>query len=282
MRVVVPVLIVSSGLLLGCGCNRCEFNTTPPADTREALARVNDNLMRLARQPTQYRGTVGVTFRDEGGKRRSFPNSGATLNFRAPQCLRFSVKGLTGTVAEFGSNDERYWIWIEPEIRTLWWGTWAASDGTPSTIPIPPELMLEALLLRPIPTVGVGGRPVLRRDGGRYSLVYWTAGGSSGARMREYVLDPKSGFFPKEIIDRAQDGRILMRAKLSNYRPVGKGGPCTPRRYDVRWPENDARMTFRIRAAEFRPDLPEWICEYPERWSGRVERIDQAAPSIEQ
>ena len=38
--------------------------------------------------------------------------------------LLFDVRSLAGVVAEFGSNNERYWVWIEPEVQKLWYGDW--------------------------------------------------------------------------------------------------------------------------------------------------------------
>ena len=71
-----------------------------------------------------------------------------------PRRLRFDIKHtLAGSVARVGSNNERYWLWIEPEVSTMWWGEWRYVDQGRGggSLPLRPNQVLDALMMRPLP-----------------------------------------------------------------------------------------------------------------------------------
>ena len=244
------------------------------ADVEEALRRINDNLRRLE-QKVEADATVTFRFRDQDQKLRQFVGHEATLRFVLPQCLRFDVRGLTGVIAQFGSNDDRYWVWVEPELNRLWWGSWSAvTTEAESRIPVPPQRLLDALMLRPVPTTQMNGaRPALERYGNGQRVVYRR---DDGTAYREMRLEQNTSALPYEIIDTAGDGRtVLMRAKLMKYKRIGTMGPLIPHHYEVEWPENQATMQLKIDSVRFKPTLPDWICEFPERWNGASECLDE-------
>lgn len=263
-------------LLLG-GC--CVL----PRDRAEALSRVNDNLARID-QPLYYSAWVSCKFRDADNKLRRLPAQDATLIFCAPQRLILDIKqSLAGIVAQFGCNDEHYWLWIEPEIRKLWIGRWdRLGDAATGKLALPPNDLLDALLLRPLPeTSPSGAPPELRKRGLHYWLIYArrsAAGQPLGTR--EVRLSLCAPYQPREIIDRLPDGRTLMHAKLSWHRRVGRDGPYTARKYVVRWPLNDAELRLDVLRARFRPDLDDVIddiTESPLYWQGEIEDLDAPA-----
>lgn len=247
-----------------------------PRDEREALARVNDNLARGA-APREYQALVSFRFRDAAGAERRFLAHEAVLRFRQPRDLYFDIRSLVGSVARIGSDLQRYWIWIEPEVNKLWWGHWESLSGqTPGGLPIAPNELLDALLLRPLPKALVGGLgPLLRIEGDDHRLLFVRLGeDGQPCGWREIRLDPRPPYQPLEIVDRLPDGRVQMHAELSDYRPIGRDGPLVARHYVVRWPIDQAEMRLDVTRARFRSDLPDELFEFPEAFAGEVEQLD--------
>jgi len=249
-----------------------------PRDEGEALARVNENLGRV-NVPLQYKAVVSFRFRDAEGKQRRFIGHEASLIYAPARYLRFDIRSLAGVVAQFGSNDERYWIWIEPEVRKLWWGEWSRLDRSSTRqFIVSPEDLLDALMLRPLqPALAGGLRPLLRTVGDDHRLLFVRLGqNGQPAGLREIRLDAREPYQPREVIDRLPDGRVQMHAELSHYARVGKDGPYTARKYVVRWPLDDSEMRLDVRRAVLRPDLPPEVFAFPAEWQGQVERLDEA------
>jgi hypothetical protein len=266
-------------LLITAGCGDRETPGVPPRSAAEALRRVNDNFARFPSGPALYtKARVSFEFRDQRGTHR-FAGNDAVLFFRPPRMLRFDVRSLTGTVAQIGSNQERYWVWIEPEMRTLWWGSWerAGREGA-RRLPVPPADLLDALALRPLPLKLNDSLtpPMLRVDGADQRLLYIRAeGGTTATGWREVRLQTDRPYMPTQIIDRLADGRVTMDARLSEFRAVGSGGPLMARRYEMRWPQEGSQLALTIGGdARFRtgPELED-IFEFP-AWDGAVESID--------
>jgi hypothetical protein len=281
MRIPALTLVLLLVALTGC---------PPPAgqaprSRREALQRVNGNLRELHR-PLQCKALVSFSFRDADGRRQRFIGHEARLIYQAPRYLLFDVdQALAGRIAQFGSNDERYWVWVEPEVNKMWWGHWEQADlGHVRRLPVPPNELFDALMLRPLPETLAGSPlPILRLEGDDHRLLFLRldAGGTTTG-LREVRLDSHPPYMPVEMIDRLPDGQIAMHARLGNYRPVGDDGPWTPRRYVVNWPLTEAEMRLDILRARFRDEeLPVEVFEFPRTWSGTIEQVDQAdAPGM--
>lgn len=276
---------VSLGLLTGCpdggGAATRRFTTR---DARISLERINSNLSRLDQPIYAKPVQVSARFRDDDGRRQAFVSQPARILFAPPQCLRFDIEhSLGGKVAEIGSNDERYWLWVEPETNTLWWGTWAALEaGTADRLIVPPDQLLSALLLQPIPTSLRDGPPPM------------LTGGNFGRSLEFYLLDERGWPYvaremrlrsgdglPSAIIDYDANGKVVMQATLSGYAPLdgtGARGPRAPRKYELRWPPQDAELTINIdRMQFFNREVP---CDFPAQWRGRVVSLDYGGPRM--
>ncbi len=269
-------------LLLVTGCKTCEA----PRDRAEALRRVNENLGQID-EPLQCKGLVSFKFRDADGKVRHIPLRSASLIFQPGQNLLFDVRHDTGTVAEFGSNADRYWLWIDmPDAQKMWWGSWELAEmGAAQKLAIPPNDLFDALMLRPLPLHLRGGpAPTLRMVGKDHRLVYLRVGpDGETVGQREIKLDHCEPYQPVEIIDRSVDGQITMHAYLKNYKAVSNDWPKTPRRYEVFWPMNDAEFRLDIHRAKFRAALEPEVFDFPAGWQGEAECLDAppAAPTQE-
>lgn len=270
--------------LLGvlCGCNGAAVEAIPPRDVGEALRRVNENFARLE-QPLLCRSAlVSFSYRDPSGQVRRYIAQPAALIYRAPRCLYFDIKSIGGSVARVGSNDERYWLWVEPEVSTMWWGTWADAGGAPPPeLPLPPDQLFDALMLRPLTAeLPDSLAALLRLRGDDHRLIYVRVADDGRTSVaREIVLSPKFPYLPTQIADWDADGQPTMRAELGDYKRVGPEGPYTARHFVIRWPANAAELRLDLPSAVLRPDQPEF-CDFPMRPPVvRVERLTPAARS---
>jgi len=270
-------------LTLVVGCNGLDWagpQGVAPQSRREALDRVNANLSRIDR-PLGCRGLVSFRFTDADGRPRAYVGHDARLLFRPPQSLLFDVQSLAGTVAQIGSNDDYFWVWIEPEMRKLWYGLWADARGRVGRdLPVPPDQLLDALMLRPLSeTLDDGLLPVLRVEGNDHRLIYTRLGPDrQPVATREIRLDPRPPYQPLEIVDRLPDGQVIMHAEVRQYEAIGADGPRTARRYVIRWPVNRAEMRLDLLSVKFRDDLPGDAFDFPAGWQGAIERVDTRGP----
>jgi hypothetical protein len=254
-----------------------------PANRSEAIDRVNDNLGRI-KDPAQYNGFLSFSFKDEDGKVHRIISQESVVIYKPPRMLIADVRSPVGTVAQIGSNDDRFWLWIDPELKTLWWGSWNnAGLARSRKLPVPPNELLDALLLRPLPETLEGGLlPVLRTVGDDHRLVYTRLGRDrQPSGYREVVLSPKPPYQPVEIVDRLADGEVVMRARLSGYQEFDDTGAETPRHYVVEWPSRDAELRLDVLRARRRGDLQDEQFEFPERWTGKIVNIDAQSPPRE-
>jgi hypothetical protein len=278
-------LLLATGVLLSvvsAGCNgRAAVEPRPPRDAREAVRRINDNLARI--QGALYcNALTSFRFRDANGGDRRFLGQYATVIFETLRCLYFDIKhGLAGSVAHIGSNDERYWLWVDTtEAKKLWHGTWEALEGGRARrLAVPPSQLLDALMMRPLPErLPDGSKPLLVFDGEKQRLIFLGLDASDWPfARRELVLDPQPPYMPLEIIDRLHDGRVVMHAHLNGYRPVkgaGRNGPYTAHKYKVYWELDHAEMRLDFSDVRYRrKEIP--FCEFPEAWEGEVDSLDQ-------
>jgi len=282
-----PTLLAAVLLVFSTGCPNTGVRPTPPRDARQALERINANLAKI-HGALYCKALTSFRFRDQNGRDRRFIAQPATVIFERPRCLYFDIKhGLGGSVARIGSNDEQYWLWIDtPETRKLWHGQWdLLRAGRARELAIPPDQLLDALLLRPLPDELPGTtKPLLLKDGDAPRLLYPAAGRDGWPYVkRELRLDPRPPYMPLEIIDRLADGRVAMRAYLKSYRPVagtGREGPQTARRYVVYWEVDQAEMRLDFSDVRYRTkETP--FCEFPYAWDGDIESLDKPpAPDV--
>lgn len=272
--------LLVAGLSLATGCANGARDWLAPHDARDAMERIDENYARI-RGPLTASAVVSARFRDASGRTRRFVGQSATIIFESPRCLYFDIKSPAGSVARIGANDERYWLWIDmPDVRKLWWGTWEAlEDGRATPLPVPPNDLLDALLLRTVPhRLHAGTPPLLKVDVGGRRLHFHRLDARGWPYVaREMVLDRSPPHLVREIIDRDEDGQVRMHAVVSSYRRVDDAGPdapYTPRRYVVRWPAEDAEMRLDLRTVQYytRP-LP--ICDFPSGWRFESESLDR-------
>lgn len=255
------------------------------ADARAAVARVNGNLRKI-NGPIQARDAV-ATFRysNAAGQRIGFIAYPTAIRFQPPQSLLFEVRSPLGPpIAEVGSNDSEYWVWIDaPDLRKLWIGTWSAQrGGRAKTLPLPPDQLLDAMLLREMPVQVEDGVPpfLVEESGGfgapRKRLIYQALDQRGWPYVaREARLSAQPPYLPEELIEYGADGAVIMRARYSGYAPLeGAVGdpPWICRSLVVEWPRDQAELRLDLGAVKVRQR--EVIAETPQTWRGEIEPLD--------
>ncbi len=255
---------------------------TGPATAREALAAINANLAAIRGALYGSPATVSFSFRDERGRDRRFIGHPAMLIFENPRCFVLEIRSsIGGTVARIGSNDLRYWLWVDiPDERRMWWGTWAAlRAGQARKLAAPPDQLLDSLMMRPLPEKPRDGlKPILERSDGETRLVFQGLDGEGYPfNRRVFTLDPNPPHLPIAIVERDPAGNVVLSAELRDYEPVGdeEGAPLVPRRYVLNWPQDGSELRLDLGRLRYRTKT-ETFCDFPE-WDGEVEPLDMQA-----
>jgi len=261
-----PCISSRKGALLSAfaGCLTCCSLGCPPADVRDTgpppppreLSDIVDGIERNAARLDQalWSPNINVTarFTDHDGKKHVF-NFDGTLLYQPPRNLRMDLRpGLGGKVMEIGSNPHDYWVWVEPELRGMWWGR-HRHLGKPCSekILVRPDQLLSAL--------GVGGLPSeseslygpARKFGKTYDVLYYLKRGDDGGFLldREYWVDRLPPFQIRVIVLRDSLGRTAMSAFLDDYRPAWEDGPVVAHELSIFWPQEDGKFTMSMRGA---------------------------------
>jgi hypothetical protein len=252
-KLIVPAACVVA-LLAGCapkpGPTRTPY--TGPTDPLDKVVRdVNANNAKVTTLRCAH--TFEATLVDDQGKSRTFSGGGYLL-FTKPENLLLTASGVI-PYFEIGANDDRYWFTAFPdEVSTQWWGEKAKlTDAAARQIPIRPDLLLEVLGVSEIDTNLLAPPvPVMRfnNDERAYMLVWNRPLPTRWIAEKEVWFDVETKL-PRLINLFDANGRIILRAYLSDHQPVPETGGKIATKYDLYFPENKSRMAFRL--TEVRP-----------------------------
>ena len=238
--------IVMMGALT-TGCSLAPPPSYPSVPMHEAVGRVNENNVKLASAAGGLKGSpvdVRGRLRERKGARAQEFSVSGVLGFHRPRGLILQLReGLGGNVVmQAGSNDDEYWLWVKPEIDTLWWGTHAETAFRPQSLdamPIRPDDLIEVLGLGILPSDATGpDGPVYRPKPNRNALIFL---------KKEYHLDRAAPYLVREIIFREPNGRERMHAVLSEHRSVRGSNALAAHKIRVEWPSLDSWLELRIR-----------------------------------
>ena len=263
------------------GCPPPQELPPPPQLNRwRAIDFVNRNNDRIVSAIQARHVTASGHFTDDQGHRHNYTLEGGIL-FLRPHYLYFDLRQLGQTVMRFGSNNLEYWLWIQPELDTLWWGTYAGlENGAPAAIPIRPDLLIEALGLNVLPESPEANRNVLYRVMAEHNQLLCAERDAVGdLRLdREYWLDRRPPYLIRNILARDEEGRLTFYADLDDQKPIRGVDALAAHRITLHWIEPDSLMRMRIGSwtvregvspdsSAFRrpPDRPTTICvDWPE------------------
>ena len=232
----------------------------PPLRTTEEIVRtIESNAARLDRALWSANASVTARFLDRQRVERVYNLEGAFL-YQSPRGLRLDLRpGVGDQVMQIGSNDDEYWVWIEPEMQALWWGRYRHL-GRPCAgrIAVRPDQLVAALMLGGLPR----GDPRLlgpaRRFGNAYDILYYLRVDDDGDRSsvpatpphaeyrldREYWVERVSPYLVRVVQFRDSLGRVVTSALLDDYREAWGGGPLVPHTITMHWPLDEGRFTL--------------------------------------
>ena len=186
-----------------------------------------------------------------------------------PRNFRMRVGAMGKSMADLGSNDERFWFWFDgnPDRRTF---TVRHEDTEYAQrrlqIPFEPDWLLEVLGVVPLDPdefqmIDEGG------DRGTVSLVSerMTAGGRIVRRV--ILVDARHRvIIGHALFDGSQNSRgLIAKATLSNYRQDHETGLVLPARIDLDWPQAELSLTMILNQVDVNPThLPEQMWAMPE------------------
>jgi len=250
---------VGAGLLLAalCGCASSAsapkgyFGETLPID--QVIAGINRNNDQL---PSLWaRHEFEATVVDPQSHKSHFVNGFGTLLYRRPDSLRLVAKKELTDLFDTGCDGKNFWFRLVPEQDTFWWGTFAnLGNSGEKAIPVRPDAILEVLGIRPInPDLTAEPVPVLRfnNDADAYMLVWQSRLGDHWVAQKEIWYD-RATLHPMLVLLFDVDGRVVVRAWLSNYQAVPVSDeprdqwPMTALHYRLFFPQTGTKMSFTL------------------------------------
>lgn len=238
---------LAASFCTGCARNNGNVATSgPPRELPDIVSSIEANAARVDRP--LWAGNVSVTARvkDDRGKRHSYNLEGSLL-FDKPRNLRMDLRpGIGDQVMGLGSNDEDYWIWIEPEVKAMHWGRHRYADRPCArSAGIRVDQLVGALGLGGLPSAADGLSGPTRRDGKKHDILEYRRSGGV-AVDREYWVSRAPPYQIHLVNFRDAQRRIVMSAMLEDYEPAWQGGPLVPRTVSMIWPQDDGKFTMRV------------------------------------
>jgi outer membrane lipoprotein-sorting protein len=243
LAIVVAAMIVS-------GCAKVQRTAPPYYGPTQTMAQVVQQINANNAKITTLRAahSFEATLVDDKGKSRSFSGDGYLL-YTKPDNLLLTAGGII-KYFEIGSNDNQYWFTAYPdEVSTQWWGDKSNfTEAAARQIPIRPDLILEVLGVSEIDTNFLQPPvPVMRfnNDTRAYMFTWNRPLTNRWVAEKEvwYDLETK---LPKLILLFDANGRIILRAYLSDHKQIPETGGMIATRYELFFPENKSQMSFHI------------------------------------
>ena len=274
-----------AGLLALPGCMGPKGPPKPPGPPRqmnEIIDAVEANTQLLNQALWSNNASISARFVDDKGKRHSY-NLDGNLLFQSPRNLRLDLRpGLGNQVMQIGSNADDFWIWIEPEAKTMWWGRYR-NVGQPCArrITVRPDQLVAALGLGGLPAPGDGligpelkssrTMDVLSYVRGRPGEGEGSPGGGSPL-AREYQIDRSPPYLIRGVQFHDERGHVVTRSTLDDYRQAWAGGPWVARKIRIEWPAEDGRFEMSIRSFTAMPPDKVSSTAFDRPWGERMPR----------
>ena len=251
LRMTMIVGILSSG----CCPQQIKHPYEGPTDP---IARVIDDINQNNQgiRTIWSRGDFKAWIPDDKG-RVHFVDGEAHLMYQSAADLRvIGNKFGVGRVFDIGSNGKQYWLTVKPEIDTMWYGDYqhASAAGAPQ-MPIRPDLLLEILGVGEIETdLTRQPVPVMRfnNDEDAYMLVWHVKSTTPPERWiaQKEVWYDRASKHPKLVLLFDEDGRIVLRAYLSEHKPIQNESagskPVIASRFDLYFPQSKTKMQLSL------------------------------------
>jgi hypothetical protein len=243
----VAALLVAFAAAVG-GCQpRPELFPLEPIPMRDALMIVNQNAARID-GTLRASGSVDGRFLLPDGRTAGY-NLDGILFYLPPTYVRFDFKSFGDRKFLLGSNEEHFWYY-DKEGDTYHCGRHGSGDELASQIGIPPDQIIDALGLGPIPAkTPLGDRSrCVQRIVADYQQILSLIQDVDGNTIlqKEYWLDRRQPRLIRRVVFRNGDGIVEMESRLDDYQALSPDGPMLPRLMIAEWPQTGERMRFRV------------------------------------
>jgi hypothetical protein len=230
------------------------FGKTESMD--DVVAAINANNTKLPTLWSDIRD-VRVQFTDDQGKFHDEKLDGGNLLYRqSPRSLRLDGnKVVLGNVMQLGSNQDVYWLAIKEGPDTAWWGRQThVGQKCSQPIPIQPAMLMEVLGITTFDmNFAEPPMPVMRFNNDRdaYTFIWVAPAGDRFIATREVWYDRVTKQ-PTLVVLYGDDGRVILRAYLTNHKPVEientprEQWPSVASEYDLFFPETKSKLTLRL------------------------------------
>jgi outer membrane lipoprotein-sorting protein len=221
MKVVRLMLLVALATLTSSGC--VLMNNRQPLPTPKPLAqRTIDPTLFVAehnRNAEQIQSLKATPSIGVAGKRLR-GHSDAHLAMQRPRDFKLEMQSMKGSLANIGSNDEKFWFWVQnEEDKSIYWCKY--SDLASSELPITfqPDWIVEALGLKPItPEEAAEIRVKDGPERGTSTLIFPTVRNKADTYTRVMIVSNDSLRIREYRILAGDHQTVLGQALIKSYR----------------------------------------------------------------
>jgi len=251
-------LVLIALVVFGAGCTHTTkqpigyWGVTEPMS--KVVAQVNANNSAI---PTLYaRQEIQADLYDKSRNKSFYVNSSGDVFLRKPRELLLRGRhDLAGKIFEIGSSDDVFWFTVYGNQDERYWGHYK-NLGKPcmEEMPVRPDLIGEVLGISAINTNLLEPPfPTMRfnHDADAYMLV-WNARLPTQYYAEKEIWYDRKTYLPLKVIIYDFDGRVLVRANLTNHRGVEvadqpkENWPRIATNYSLMFPQSKSTMVLKL------------------------------------
>src|SRR5688572_14795716 len=261
---------ICGSILFICGC-RAPVKPPPPGSYNgptqtmaDVVSAINENNRKLPTLWMRHNLRAVIVDPDKRGDEGTKISGDGHIIYRSPRELLFRASAPTVNLFELGCNPDDYWLSIPFEkVDTMWWGRFKhLGKRCAKPIPIRPDLILEVLGVFQInPDFTQAPTPTMRfvneADAYVLSWIQRSADSDRFVVVKEVWYDRRTTR-PRRVLLYDENGRVLLRATLSNFEPVEIDGasrdewPQVATTYALVFPDTGTTMDIEVESAMLR------------------------------
>lgn len=253
-------LLLATLLLCSCADRDRKTNqalyTGPTKPMADVVRGINDNNAAIPTLWSDHRFRAWI--HDDKGKEHYVDGDGVLLYRKVPGSTdEFLLQGnaIIGQIFEVGCTsgpDAQYWVALIPEVATEWWGYYRnlGKSCVTQRVPIEPDLVAQVLgvgefdtnfLHPPVPTMRFN-------NDARCYMFTWSVPLADRWVVQKEIWYDMNTLLPVRVLLFDENGRILVRANLSDHQPIdGGNGKKVATRYDLLFLENKDHLVFTLK-----------------------------------
>lgn len=282
-----------AALLSGlCGCQPPDLwkqdqrlPVEPAASYQQVVRRVNENSV-LMNFTLDARGDARAQYLGRTGKPEPFDGTVKML-FRRPRDLYMKIEhSLGGDVMQIGSNSVEFWVWKKLNDDRYWWGRHDQMDEEAAAeLPIHPEDVVEIVGLSRLPEeTHPDTGPLFTVHADTYLLTFLAADAEGHIHpVRNVRIDRREPYLIREMEYLSPAGRILTRARVTDYQLIPGTAVRVPHLIRIDWPARDEFLQMKLVQMQRYEDDPTRAFTSPRqqrRDVGEAIRVDRQPATV--